>query len=204
MIMIILFFSLSFSQFEAGQKAIGGEVSDFSREISTWTYQDDEIKYIDATIGLNSTVSYFIINNLAISVGIGYKMNNKAWECNDQECSDEWFGDEIVSKIVNPFSYMIGGAYYRKNVYGHASFYDLSSEIDDDSYFAFGAGYMLELATGIYFDVKAEYRYLLSEALETPNDTPEIGTRIGNILNATNVESKNLNLYGSIGVTVVF
>ena len=198
----------SFSQFEAGKKAVGGEVSTFRSDITTWTLGSDEIKYSDTVIGLNSTGSYFIIDNLAISVGLEYTINNQTWECNGDECSNEWFqldsGVGSIPEVISPFGFMIGGAYYKGNSYGHASFNDPSSEDENDSYIAFGGGYMLELASGIYLDTKVEYRYSLSETPQIPSSAPAEGTLIGNILNNSDIESTNLKLYGSIGVTVVF
>ena len=203
-ILPVLLFTISFAQFEAGQKAISGELSDFSRNVTTWTSGGDKIKYTDATIRFNSRVSYFVIDNLAISFGLGYEMNDQAWECNDDECTSEWHGEELPSETLDPFGYMIGGSYYWKNLYGHASFHDASSYIDNDSYLALGAGYMVELSTGIYFDMKAEYRCLFSDIPQIPENAPEEGTLIGDILAAPGTESINLNLYGSIGVTVLF
>ena len=197
-----------FSQFEAGKKAVGGEVSTFTSDITTWTLGSDKIKYSDTVIGLNSTGSYFLIDNLAISIGLEYTLNNQSWECNNEECSDDWFllenGVGSTPDIVSPFGFNIGIEYYKGNSYAHASYNDPSSEDEDDSYLAFGGGYMLELASGIYLNTAVEYRHLLSSTAHIPNNAPALGTPIGNILNASNIESTNLKLYGSIGVTVVF
>jgi hypothetical protein len=203
-IIFIIMVCFSFSQFEAGKKAVGGEVSTFTSDITTWTLGNDEIKYLDTVIGLNSTGSYFLIDNLAVSIGLEYTLNNQSWECNNEECSDDWFGVGNTSDVVSPFGFNIGAQYYKGNSYAHASYNDPSSEDEDDSYLAFGGGYMLELASGIYLDTAVEYRHSLSSTAQIPNNSPTLGTPIGDILNASDTESTNLKLYGSIGVTVVF
>ena len=202
-IIFIIMVCFSFSQFEAGKKAVGGEVSTFESDITTWTLGSEKYKYSDTVIELNATGSYFVIDNLAITVGLGYTMNNQTWECNDEACGDDMLGDEYTEP-VDPFGYMIGTAYYQGNSYAHTSFNDPSSEDENDSYLAFGAGYMLEIASGIYIDTKVEYRYSLSDTYSVPSSAPSIGSPIGDILNSSDIESTNLKLYGSIGVTVVF
>ena len=207
-IIFIIMVCFSFSQFEAGKKAVGGEVSTFTSNITTWTLGNDEIKYSDTVIGLNSTGSYFLIDNLAISVGLEYTLNNQNWSCNNEECSDDWFllesGVGSVPDMVSPFGFDIGAEYYRGNSYAHASYNDPSSEDENDSYLALGAGYMLKISDGIYLDTKVEYRHLFSGTAEIPINSPQVGTPIGDIINASDIESTNLKLYGSVGVTVVF
>jgi len=199
---------LSFSQFEAGKKAVGGQVSTFKSDVTTWKYDGDEIKFTDTAIGLNNTGAYFVIDNLSILFGVQYVLYNQTWECNGSDCSDDWFTGfndiNYAIELENPFGYMLGSAYYFGNSYAHASYVDPSSINDDDSYMSFGGGYMLEMAPGIYLDTKVEYRHSLSETSIVSVSAPPTGTPIGDILNASDVESSSLQLYGSMGVTVVF
>lgn len=208
-IFLIVMVCFSFSQFEAGKKAVGGQVTTFKSDVTTWTFENDEIKFIDSVIGINNTGAYFVIDNLALSFGVQYVINNQTWKCNDEDCPDEWFitTDGVTDysvDIQSPFGYMLGGAYYRGNTYAHASYVDPSSIDEDDSYLSFGGGYMFEVASGIYIDTKVEYRHSFSDNPVVSDQAPPLGTPIGNILNATDVESTSLRLYGSMGVTVVF
>jgi len=219
MIIPILLVGLSFAQFEAGKKMVGGKVADFDMDMFTWTVGDAEVALTDMTVELDAAGSYFVIDNFAVSFGLKYTMNNATWTCDEEECDEYlfWTAEDYYEYlatgtagtdpvVLSPFGFMIGGSYHMGNTYGFGSFNDPSSEDDTDSYIAFCGGYMHELASGVYLDVRAEYRHSLAgdNTAPTPDGLIPQGSMMDVLLMTSATESTALGLVGSAGITVVF
>ena len=220
MIIPILLVGLSFAQFEAGKKMVGGKVADFEMDMFTWTVDDAEVALTDMTVEFDAAGSYFVIDNFAVSFGLKYTMNQVEWTCDDEECEEMLFWtyqdyyDYVYGggtggtapEVLSPFGFMVGGSYHMGSTYGFGSFNDPSSEDDTDSYLAFGGGYMHELASGVYLDVRAEYRYSLAgdNTAPTPEGLIPEGSMMDVLLTTHATESTALGLVGSAGITVVF
>ena len=224
MIIPILLVGLSFAQFEAGKKMVGGKVADFDMDMFTWTVGsgDDagEVALTDMTVELDAAGSYFVIDNFAVSFGLKYTMNNATWTCDGEECEEMlfWTAEDYMNymmggtgggtgpEVLSPFGFMIGGQYHMGNTYGFGSFNDPSSEDDTDAFLAFGGGYMHELASGVYLDVRAEYRHSLAgdNTAPTPEGLIPAGSMMDVLLMTSATESTALGLVGSAGITVVF
>ncbi|MBA31709.1 MAG: hypothetical protein CL748_04185 [Chloroflexi bacterium] len=236
MLLPILMVCLSFAQFEAGKKMVGGNLADFTMDMFTWNTSNtllyytydiggyemtfpiehglDEVSLVNTNVELMASGSYFVIDNLALSVGLKYPFSNATWQCDGEECEEEftWTLEEIFSgtggtpdETLNPFGFMIGAQYHMGSTYGAISFNDWDSENDADAYLAFGGGYMHELASGVYLDVGAEYR--LSLAGDNTPPSPEGLVPDGSLADALTSgagEATAMSLVGTVGVTVVF
>jgi len=229
MIIPILLVGLSFAQFEAGKKMISGKVADFETQAYTWDtshamsgthwgslFDYDEVTLADTEMMINASGSYFLIDNFALSVGFSYTLNNNTWQCDGADCSDWFFTDMTAATIgtapeaLSPFGFSLGGQYHMGDAYGFGSFSDPSSEVDTDAFLAIGGGYMYELASGIYLDVRAEYRMMMgggddAEPVAAPADVLPSGSYAQYALSGNpNVTSTQVPLTGTVGITVVF
>jgi len=209
MLLPILMVCFSFAQFEAGKKMVGGHVSNFVMDNTTWTVNDctdcDDISWTLMNVDMSPSGSYFVIDNFALSAGLDYSFTTETWMIGDEEYEVEESDDELA-----PFGFMVGGAYYMGDAYGHASFNQVKPMAgatgDPTQYLSFGGGYLVQLFDGVYLDTKVEYRHMLGDASAEAPATAQgpIADYLATYEALGLLESTSLKLYGSVGVSVVF
>ncbi len=194
----ILMFCLSFAQFEAGKKSIGGGV-EFNRSSMKYTIPDiGELEMTETKTEIKPSGEYFVTNNLSLGGSLTYSMITKTISIDEVEEYNS--GDD--PDFENPMGFGFYGKYFMGTAYGHLGYYEPDNSEKGDEFLGIGLGYVMPLTDNIYIDSSVTYRHLLNAKDGIESTLEDNGYGIYNEISGIEVSPTKFS--GSVGVIVIF
>ena len=194
----ILMFCLSFGQFKAGKKSIGGGV-EFDRSSIRFTVSDvGELEITETKTEIKPSGEYFVTEKVSLGATLTYSMITKTASVDGVEEYNS--GDD--PNFENPMGFGFYGKYFMGMGYGHLGYYEPNNSELGDEFLGVGLGYMMPLTDNIYIDSNVTYRHLLNakDGVESTLENNDYGYLNG----IPGIEVSTTSFSGSVGVIVIF